>query len=93
MLSNVMLRTDLNIIEAALRPYLGSPGLKTADRIQHLRGKVTFDSKALRLPAPARIDGSLIGSVFGVPIFRDDALADGIYEYYDAAGTLLSTNA
>lgn len=88
-----MLQTDLNIIVDDLRPLLGSPGLAEADKVRHLRGKITFDSKALRLPAPAKADGLLIGSAFGVPIFRSDALADGIYEYHDEAGTLLKTNA
>ena len=92
-MDNLMTRTDLNVIMDALRPLLGSPGLAEADRVKHSRGKITFDSKALRLPAPARADGLLIGSAFGVPIFRSDALADGIYEYHDEAGTLLSTNA
>ena len=93
MIDNAMTRADLNVIMDALRGVLGSPGLKAADSVKHSRGKITFDSKALRLPAPARTDGLLIGSAFGIPIFRSDALADGIYEYHDEAGTLLKTNA
>ena len=61
--------------------------------IRRLRGKITFDSKDLRLPAPAVADGLLIGSAFGIPIFRSAALADDVYEYRNKAGTLISTNA
>ena len=92
-MDNVITRTDLNVIMDSLRSILGSPGLAAANAVKHSRGKITFDSKALRLPAPARADGLLIGSAFGIPIFRSDALADGIYEYHDEAGTLLKTNA
>ena len=92
-MSNLMTRADLNVIMDALRGVLGSPGLAPASDVKHSRGRITFDSKALRLPAIARTDGLLIGTAFGVPIFRSAALADGIYEYHDEAGTLLSTNA
>ena len=89
-----IIRRDLNIIMDDLLPLLGSPGITAASRIKHSRGKITFDSKDLRLPLPYNVaDGMLIGSAFRVPIFRDAALADDIYEYYDEAGTLLATNA
>lgn len=87
-----IIRRDLNIIMDALLPILGNPGIAPATKIERPRGKITFDSKDLRLPAPAVADGLLIGSAFGIPVFRDAALADDIYEYHDEAGTLLSTN-
>jgi len=86
-------RTDLNIIMDDLRDVLGSPGLATADRITHQRGKITFDSADYQVAGYLVADGLLLGSAFGVSIFRDAALDDGIYEYYDEAGTLLATNA
>ena len=65
----------------------------TTVSVKHPRGKITFDSADYQIAGYLVADGLLLGSAFGIPIFRDAALADGIYEYYDAAGNLLKTNA
>lgn len=88
-----MLQSDLNIIMDGLRSILGTPGLAAANSVRHLRGKITFDCAAFQITDHVIADGLLVGTAFSVPIFRDAALADGIYEYYDAEGNLLKTNA
>jgi len=84
-----MLRSDLNIFIQDAISLLGSPGVAAASRVRRLRGEVTMDSADLALH---KADGVLVGTAFGLPVFRDDALAAGKYVYFDAAGNTLLTN-
>ena len=65
----------------------------TTVSVKHPRGKITFDSANFQIAGYLVADKLLLGSAFGIPIFRDAVLANGIYEYYDGAGNLLATNA
>jgi predicted GNAT superfamily acetyltransferase len=73
-----MLRDDLNIVTAAVRALATRP-----------RGKTYMDSVDL---AAYKADGQLTGAVFGIPLYRKASLADGKYQYYNEAGTLLASN-
>ena len=40
-----------------------------------------------------KADGQLVATAFNLPVYRKASLDNGIYEYYDDAGNLISTNA
>lgn len=75
-----MLRADLNIPMDSHRGVTGG----------FLRGKAYMDSADLILN---KADGQLVATAFSLPVYRKASLANGIYEYYDDAGNLISTNA
>lgn len=57
--------------------------------VKRPRGKVYMDSVDLDL---YKAEGQLVGTAFGLPVYRKAALANGKYQYYDEAGTLLVSN-
>jgi len=76
-------RSDYNAIVAFL---------KTANCLvnsQHKRGIFHYDCANWSDFA----DGAHVFDVFGIRCQRKESLANGIYEYYDEAGTLIHTNA
>ena len=76
-----MLRSDRNILVAG--------GITKVANSQTPRGYVNMDSAWLVL---YKADGVLVGTVFSLPVYRDAALANGKFEYYDEAANLLASN-
>ena len=76
-----MLRTDRNILEAA--------GLGKVVNSQTPRGRIDMDSADLVL---YKVDGQLVGTFLGLPIYRKASLGNGKYEYDDTAGNELKAN-
>lgn len=76
-----MLTSDRNILIAA--------GVGKVANSQTPRGKIYMDSADL---GAYEADGVLVGTVLSLPIYRNAALADGKFEYYDEAGNLVDSN-
>lgn len=80
-----MLRSDINIVHDYIRD--ASTGRPTIAEMK--RGYIQMDSADLVL---YHSDGDLVGSVLGIPVYREADLANGKFAYYDAAGNSLLTN-
>ena len=79
-----MLNSDIDVLWEYWKSSSGRATLSQASR-----GYIKMDSAHL---AAHKADGVLVGSFLGIPIYRDAALANGKFNYYDADGNLLLTN-
>ncbi len=76
-----MLRSDEEIIRQGLLTAKATLG-------ELKRGRVTFDSADVA----SKADGVLLGTVLGLPVYRDAALGAGKYVYTSEAGVVLASN-
>ncbi len=77
----------LRLTDVLIRDFMRGPSVKgTLKEIK--RGTIYVDAAELS----GKPDGEVVGSIFGMKVRRKASLANGIIEYYDAAGNLLATN-
>jgi len=79
-----MLRRDLNILHDYRRAAENAMTMGAK-----LRGRLTWDSVGA---ASQFASTRLMGTIYGIPIYRDSGLANDKFVYSDSAGNVIESN-